>query len=34
MSEKMRNYLIMQINLGKLTLEQVQAKYPDFTIDE
>lgn len=30
MNERLRKYLTMQINLGKLTLEEVLAKYPDF----
>ena len=34
MSEKLIRYLTMQINLGKLTLEEVQAKYAEFTIED
>lgn len=30
MNEKLKKYLLMQINLGKITLEEVVAKYPDF----
>ena len=34
MSEKLIKYLTMQINLGKLTLEEVQKKYPEFIMEE
>lgn len=30
MNEKLKKYFLMQISLGKLTLEEVLAKYPDF----
>lgn len=30
MNERLKKYLIMQINLGKLTLKEVQEKYPEF----
>ena len=34
MSKAKYNYLVMQINIGNLTLEEVQAKYPDFEMPE
>lgn len=34
MSEIKKRYLTMQINQGKLTLEQVKEKYPNFKIEE
>lgn len=34
MSKARYNYLVMQINQGLLTLEEVQAKYPDFVMPE
>lgn len=34
MNERLKKYLKMQINLGKITLEEVQAKYPDFVMEE
>jgi len=34
MSKAKYNYLVEQINLGNLTLEEVQAKYPDFRMPE
>lgn len=33
MNEKLKKYLTMQINLGKLTLEEVKAKYPTFEME-
>lgn len=34
MSEKLYKYLVMQVKLGKLTVEEVQAKYPDFVMPD
>lgn len=34
MSKRLYNYLVMQIQMGKLTLEEVQQKYPDFKMPE
>lgn len=34
MNERLKKYFKMQINLGKITLEEVQAKYPDFVMEE
>ena len=34
MSKKKYDYLVMQIEEGNLTLEEVQAKYPDFVMPE
>ena len=34
MNDRLRHYLTMQIRLGKLTLEEVLAKYPDFEMEE
>ena len=33
MDERLKKYLTMQINLGRLTLEEVKEKYPDFDLD-
>ncbi len=32
MNEKLQNYLRMQIEMGRLTLEDIQIKYPDFEV--
>lgn len=34
MSKAKYDYLVMRIEEGKLTLEEVQAKYPDFVMPE
>ncbi len=34
MNDRLRHYLTMQIRLGRLTLEEVLAKYPDFEMEE
>ena len=34
MNPKLRHYLTMQIRLGRLTLEEVLAKYPNFEMEE
>ena len=34
MNNRLEKYLRMQINLGKLTLEEVQRKYPDFKLED
>lgn len=34
MSKAKYRYLVMQIEQGYLTLEEVQAKYPDFVMPE
>ena len=34
MNERLKHYLTMQIRLGKLTLEEVLEKYPDFEMEE
>lgn len=34
MNEKLKNYLRIQINLGRLTFEEVKAKYPKFMMEE
>lgn len=33
MKDKLIKYLRMQINLGKLTLEEVKEKYPEFEME-
>jgi len=33
MKDKLFKYLRMQINLGKLTLEEVKEKYPEFEME-
>lgn len=34
MNEKLKNYLKIQINLGRLTLEEVKEKYPSFELED
>ena len=34
MSETKKKFLTMQIEQGKITLEEVQKKYPEFKIEE
>ena len=34
MNPKLRHYLTMQIRLGRLTLEEVLAKYPNFEMED
>lgn len=34
MNKNLEKYLKMQISLGKLTLEEVQEKYPDFKLED
>jgi len=34
MDERLKKYLTMQIKLGKLTLEEVKEKYPDFELED
>ena len=34
MDARLRHYLTMQIRLGRLTLEQVLAKYPNFEMED
>ena len=34
MNNRLRHYLTMQIRLGRLTLEEVLAKYPNFEMEE
>ena len=34
MNEKLIKYLRMQVNLGKLTVEEVLEKYQDFTLED
>jgi len=34
MNDRLRHYLTMQIRLGRLTLEEVLAKYPNFEMEE
>ena len=34
MNSRLRHYLTMQIRLGRLTLEEVLEKYPDFEMEE
>lgn len=34
MNKKLKKYLTMQIYLKKLTLEEVQEKYPEFEMED
>ena len=34
MNDRLRHYLTMQIRLGRLTLEEVLAKYPNFEMED
>lgn len=34
MNKNLLKYLRMQVNLGKLTEEEVKAKYPEFTMED
>ena len=34
MNEALKKYLTMRINQGKLSLEEVKQKYPEFEIEE
>lgn len=34
MNLKLLKYLRMQVNLGKLIVEEVLEKYPDFTLED
>ena len=34
MNTKLEKYLRTQIKLGKITLEEVLRKYPDFTLED
>lgn len=34
MNARLRHYLTVQINLGKITLEEVKTKYPNFELED
>ena len=34
MNDRLRHYLTMQIRIGRLTLEEVLAKYPNFEMED
>lgn len=34
MKPSLLKYFRMQVNLGRLTVEEVQAKYPEFTMED